>query len=104
MKKDFRIKNMSCDGKPIPDKYIACFNGYIEDVVNKAFAREQQLKQSQKELAIEKLEEVKKILSFDAYNITDNRFDCTRTIILWDDLNSIIDNQVKKLKGEIKNV
>ena len=59
----------------------------------------QQLKQSQKQLAIEKLEEVKKILSFDAYNITDNRFDCTRTIILWDDLNSLIDNQVKKLKG-----
>ena len=58
------------------------------------------LKLEQKELAIEKLEEVKKILSFDAYNITDNRFDCTRTIILWDDLNSLIDNQVKKLKGE----
>lgn len=37
MKKDFRIKNMSCDGKPIPDKYIACFNGYIEDVINKSF-------------------------------------------------------------------
>lgn len=58
-------------------------------------------KQAQKQLAIEKLEEVKKILSFDTYNIKDNRFDCTRTIILWDDLNSIIDNQVKKLKGEI---
>ena len=40
MSKDFRIKNMSCDGKPIPNKYISCFNGYIEDVINKAFENE----------------------------------------------------------------
>lgn len=80
MKKDFRIKNMSCNGKPIPDKYIACFNGYIEDVVNKAFAREQQL-------VIEELEKVKK------YN---------NTLSLGGSpyVDVFIDNQIKSLKGD----
>ena len=51
MNKDFRIKNMSCDGKPIPDKYIACFNGYIKDVINKAFENELADLQHQLEVA-----------------------------------------------------
>lgn len=86
MKKDFRIKNMSCNGKPIPDKYIACFNGYIEDVVNKAFAREQQL-------VIEELEKVKeKALHFyvnDTPKLTGFYVDVRE-----------IDSQIKSLKGE----
>lgn len=32
---DFRIKEMECDGKKVPEKYIACFNDYISKVVNK---------------------------------------------------------------------
>ena len=33
---DFRIKEMECDGKKVPEKYIACFNDYIDKVIVKA--------------------------------------------------------------------
>lgn len=85
MAKDFRIKNMSCNGKPIPDKYIACFNGYIEDVVNKAFAREQQL-------VIEELEKAL-VLIQNAVNLESPEYDL---VGLYD---AIVD-QIKSLKGE----
>lgn len=32
---DFRIREMKCNGKKVPEKYIACFNDYISKVVNK---------------------------------------------------------------------
>ena len=32
---DFRIREMECDGKKVPEKYIVCFNDYISKVVNK---------------------------------------------------------------------
>lgn len=84
MTKDFRIKNMSCNGKPIPDKYIICFNGYIEDVVNKAFAGEQQL-------AIEELEKFKNYI-FTRIYLTANGDK--------EKINTYVDLKIKSLKGE----
>lgn len=30
---DLRIKEMKCGGKLVPEKYIACFNSYIENII-----------------------------------------------------------------------
>ena len=31
--KEVRVKEMSCNGKKVPEKYIACFNGFIDNKI-----------------------------------------------------------------------
>lgn len=31
--KEVKVKEMSCDGKKVPEKYIACFNAFIDNKI-----------------------------------------------------------------------
>lgn len=58
----------------------------------------QQLKQSQKQLAIEELEKVKELGFIQSYTL-----DVPNILILkYEDFKQLLDNQIKKLKGEEK--
>lgn len=57
-------------------------------------------KNSQNQVAIDVLHDTRNTLRFRTYNIRDDRFDYTRTMCLWTDINKIIDKQIEYLKGE----
>lgn len=57
-------------------------------------------KNSQNQVTIDVLHDIRNTLRFHTYDIRDDRFDYTRTMCLWTDINKIIDKQIKNLKGE----
>lgn len=57
-------------------------------------------KNSQNQVAVDALNNVRNTLRFHTYNIRDDRFDYTRTMCLWTDINEIIDKQIENLKGD----
>lgn len=57
-------------------------------------------KNSQNQVTIDVLHDIRNTLRFHTYNIRDDRFDYTRTMCLWTDINEIIDKQIKNIKGD----
>ena len=78
---DFRIREMECDGKKVPEKYIVCFNDYIDKVIVKA--------QSKK--IVEYLKEIReKLFGTKCWN----SFKYTKIQDVYD----IIDNKIEELE------
>lgn len=63
---DFRIREMECDGKKVPEKYIVCFNDYISKVVNKQL--KEQLAEKDKEIRKQVCDEIRDRLKDKSHN------------------------------------
>lgn len=81
------IKDNNPDARPqLLDAYVACV------ILNEQDKENQQLKQSQKQLAISELVKIKRYIGDNAYYIDEINFG--------EEINEYIDNQIKELKGE----